>query len=591
MKRKDLSYELLLENMSRMQEEKAMLQQQNSELLARLSSMEESYKAELAPLREQNATLLKSQHALIAQNASLQQSLETMRLTMEQQIKINATLSGQLANALSSGRLSQGKRFAPTTEQRNLLNNRRVDRRGKDKDDFDGTNPPAQGGVAAQTSSVDTSGAKQKKKSRGRKTSLEKYSCDETIVHELADYFKLPEGARFKTRNGETEIYEWIQYEFIPGRIVRHVWQTACYINADGDCCKTLPEEERDNPVKGCPFSAEMLAFLLVEKYGYHTPKKRIMMKLREMGARFPKSTFNHYYQLAETKLRGMLEATLREAVADSRYLMIDETCVLVGTENKETGLVEYLKKYLWAFHNKCGNLVSYVYEGGSRAREVVLNFLQKFKGTISTDGYNAYSVFDDDDRHPDILHCGCWSHARRKAIEMIGVESEVGYKLLDEIDALFDYERRFKGMQPTEKMQSRQKLSNHVLNRILTMAKSISKDTLLMGKELVKKAVNYILTQWDSLRNFLRDGNAEISNNLCEQRMKPIKLDLKNCQNIGSQGAAENAAFMHSLVESCRLNGKDPYAYLCHLFRKLKSPPDDIGKRELLPDRWSPVC
>ncbi|MCH5227301.1 MAG: IS66 family transposase [Muribaculaceae bacterium] len=582
MKRKDLSYELLLENMSRIQEEKAMLQQQNNELLARLSSMEESYKAELAAMRD-------TQHALMAQNTSLQQSLETMRLTMEQQIKINATLSEQLANALSTGKLSQGKRFAPTTEQRDLLNNRRIDGRGRDRDDFDGTNPPASG-TTTESRSCEHATPKQKKKSKGRRPSIERYDCDETIVHELADYFKLPEGAKFKTRNGETEIYEWIQYEFIPGRIVRHVWQTACYINADGDCCKTLPQEERDNPVKGCPFSAEMLAFLLVEKYGYHTPKKRIRIKLREMGARFPKTTFNHYYQLAESELRAMLEATLREAVADCSYLMIDETSVLVGTENEKTGVVEYLKKYLWAFHNKCGNLVSYVYEGGSRAREVVLNFLQKFKGTISTDGYNAYSVFDDD-RHPDILHCGCWSHARRKTIEMIGVESEVGYKLLDEIDALFDYERRFKGMQATEKMQSRQKLSNHVLNRILTMAKSISTDTILMGKELVKKAVNYILTQWDSLRNFLRDGNAEISNNLCEQRMKPIKLDLKNCQNIGSQGAAENAAFMHSLVESCRLNGKDPYAYLCHLFRKLKSPPDHIGKRDLLPDRWMPVC
>ena len=591
MKRKDLSYELLLENMSRMQEEKAALQAKFDVLLAQQRSMGESYKAELAAMREQNLTLLQSQQALISQNASLQKSLETMRLTMEQQIKINATLSEQLANAISTGKLSQGKRFAPTTEQRDLLNNRRVDRRGKDKDDFDGTNPPAQGGAAAETSSADTSGTKQKKKSQGRRPSIEKYGCDETVIHELGDYFRLPEGARFKTRDGETEIYEWIQYEFIPGRIVRHVWQTACYINADGDCCKTLPEEERDNPVKGCPFSAEMLSFLLVEKYGYHTPKKRIKMKLREMGARFPKTTFNHYYQLAETELRAMLEATLRQAVADCRYLMIDETCVLVGTENEKTGVVEYLKKYLWAFHNKCGNLVSYVYEGGSRAREVVMKFLQKFKGTISTDGYNAYTVFDDDEKHPDILHCGCWSHARRKAIEMIGVESEAAYKLLDEIDALFDYERRFKGMEATEKEQSRQKLSNHVLTRIHALATTISRNTLLMGKDLVKKAVNYILTQWDSLRNFLFDGNAEISNNLCEQRMKPIKLDLKNCQNIGSEGAAENAAFMHSLVESCRLNGKDPFAYLCHLFRKLKSPPDDIGKRDLLPDRWVSIC
>ena len=73
MKRKDLSYELLLENLSRIQEEKAVLQRQNNDLLERLSTMEESYKAELAAMRQQNV--------------SLAQSIETMRLTMEQQIK------------------------------------------------------------------------------------------------------------------------------------------------------------------------------------------------------------------------------------------------------------------------------------------------------------------------------------------------------------------------------------------------------------------------------------------------------------------------------------------------------------------------
>jgi mannose-1-phosphate guanylyltransferase len=31
-----------------------------------------------------------------------------------------------------------------------------------------------------------------------------------------------------------------------------------------------------------------------------------------------------------------------------------------------------------------------------------------------------------------------------------------------------------------------------------------------------------------------------QISNNLCEKRMKPVKLNLKNCQNIGSEIAAE---------------------------------------------------
>lgn len=62
-----------------------------------------------------------------------------------------------------------------------------------------------------------------------------------------------------------------------------------------------------------------------------------------------------------------------------------------------------------------------------------------------------------------------------------------------------------------------------------------------------------------ETLRNIIKDGAVEISNNLCEQRMKPVKLLLKNCMNIGSETAAGNSAFILSLIESCKLNDIDP--------------------------------
>lgn len=86
-------------------------------------------------------------------------------------------------------------------------------------------------------------------------------------------------------------------------------------------------------------------------------------------------------------------------------------------------------------------------------------------------------------------------------------------------------------------------------------------------------------------------DSYFKLPNNLCEQRMKPIKLDLKSCQNIGSEKAAGCAAFMHSLMESCKLNGKDPFKYLLSLFRTLRNPPPPEQRRRLLPDQWVPEC
>lgn len=570
-----------------------MLQQEKA-------SLKEQLDAERKSREEETRLILEENRALRAELVKLTEQLrkreeEDRKKDNENKELMNRILSLQtdLGNAMAAVRLGRGKRFGPSSEKKSLTGKDRADRRADEKDDFDGT-PPA-GGCSAPSQTGD-GGQKQeppkrkKKKSEGRKMSLEDYGCDETVRHELGDYFSLPEGAVFKTRNGEVETHEYVTYEYVPGRVVKHIWVTASYQDSLGDIHNTLPAEERDNPVKGCPFSAEMLAFILVEKYAYHTPKNRIKRKLREMGAVFSKSTFVRYYGLAASSLRDMLGDTLRRSITEGNYLMIDETCELVGVIDPETGMPEYRKRYLWAFYNPMAATVMYLYEKGSRARKVVTDMLEGFRGTISTDGYEAYRIFDTDS-HPHVLHCGCWAHVRRKVLEALGVATDICNELLESIQELFVNEKMFSGLDSEVRRKKRKQLSRPIVNRIFDTAERIARDTALMGKDLLRKAVNYIRNQKESLRNFLLDGTAELSNNGCEQRMKPIKLDLKNSQNIGSEEAAEGAAFMHSLVESCRMNGKNPYDYLVDLLRKLGKPFDDLARRELLPDRWQPQC
>lgn len=62
------------------------------------------------------------------------------------------------------------------------------------------------------------------------------------------------------------------------------------------------------------------------------------------------------------------------------------------------------------------------------------------------------------------------------------------------------------------------------------------------------------------------------------------IKKMLRNqCQNIGSEIAAENAAFMFSVTESCSLNGINPENYLEDVFKSILFGTDK-DKRDFLP-------
>ena len=113
-------------------------------------------------------------------------------------------------------------------------------------------------------------------------------------------------------------------------------------------------------------------------------------------------------------------------------------------------------------------------------------------------------------------------------------------------------------------------------------MSKSLSNDIVTMSNEMMKNAVNYTLNQWNNLRNYILNGQVQISNNLVEQRMKPIKLNLKVCRNIGSEPAAEDTAFIFSLTESCTLNNITPETYLEKLLRCIHEK--DVDKKALLP-------
>ena len=101
---------------------------------------------------------------------------------------------------------------------------------------------------------------------------------------------------------------------------------------------------------------------------------------------------------------------------------------------------------------------------------------------------------------------------------------------------------------------------------------------------EMTKRALKYIQREWEAMKNVLQFGDAELSNNLCEQMMRHIKINLKNSQNIGSEKCAKNFCFMYSLVESCDFNKLSPIKYISHLLKTLHYSDSNMDRRMLLP-------
>ena len=91
------------------------------------------------------------------------------------------------------------------------------------------------------------------------------------------------------------------------------------------------------------------------------------------------------------------------------------------------------------------------------------------------------------------------------------------------------------------------------------------------------------------ALTHYLCDGNVPIDNNWVENQIRPIALRRKNWLFAGSLRAGERVAAVMSLIQSAKLNGLDPLAYLTDVLERLPTQPNS-QIAELLPHRWTPA-
>ncbi len=581
------AYELLCCQLGLANEEKAGLRKQVNELIARLKAIENSNK-------ENSKALVDTINELSVTVENYRKEMELMRKQLEAKDEVNRMLANEISNLRLQLEDSRKHRFGRTSEQRKLLNNRNLDKSALHKSEYDGSdrkdddNDKADGNETGSSTISGSTPAQNSQPSRRKETAPRavktKLKVDKVVVHEVDEYYTLPEGGRFMNRNGMPDVWEYRVIEHVRAHNVEHVYKVARVKLADGTFVSTM-----EHPLKklGGIFSPELLARLLCLKYDFSMPENRQIRLLAREGIHISNTTLNSYIHNGIAKLKGFIGEVFKGFVQQAEYLMVDETTELVGIETKEGKA--YRRKYLWAFFAKHMKMVYYHYNNGSRSSDVAKSFLEHFMGTLSTDGYTVYRMFDGEDSK--VLHIGCWTHCRRLWVDALPSD-RTAMEIIDSIGDMFMNEELFRTMKLSgEQIKGkRRKLTGPILESIHHKVVMMMQDAKIMANELMRKAVNYTLNQWKSLRNILKDGAAEISNNLCEQRMKPVKLLLKNCMNIGSEDAAENSAFIFSLIESCKLNGIDPQDYLKHLFECILHG-KDCDKKTLLPCFYKPEC
>jgi transposase len=284
----------------------------------------------------------------------------------------------------------------------------------------------------------------------------------------------------------------------------------------------------------------------LVSKYSDHLPlyRQSAIME-RETDIAISRATMDGWLMRVGELLVPVAGAMGRELLRGG-YIQADETPVPVQMHD---GRGKNHQAYLWQYGRPGGSTV-FDFQLG-RGREGPKKFLGSFEGILQTDGYSAYDRTGGD----NIVHAGCWAHARRKVFEAMKLspDDRVAAQLVARIDDLFavDREARNAGMHAAARHLLRQQRCPRLLD-VIRMEMEAARSSALPSSAL-GMAVNYTLSLWHKLTRFLEYPELELSNNLAENSMRPVVLGRKNWIHVGSEQAGPKVAAMLSVVESCR--------------------------------------
>ncbi len=341
--------------------------------------------------------------------------------------------------------------------------------------------------------------------------------------------------------------------------------------------------------IKGNPIMPSFARFYLESKFGLHLSESRILEMLGDIDTHVPQSSLNNWMHEIMKFLRLNLEELMLAAIRQSFFTQNDETRILVRSRENMNAPFKYNVEYIHAELSQEVRLLVMKYDEGSRDHGIQEeNF---FKGSkvryFLSDRAKMYETIEKDLAEFYVERCSCWFHARHYLVDACITDVRMKSLLLL-INALFYIEQESvrRKHTPDQRFKFRLKYSRKIVEKIMKQLESIRS----AGKEygvLVHRAVNYILDDKEAFQKFLLDGRIEMHNNAIERMFRHIAIGRRNWLHTGSHFAAENIAFMYSLLESCKLNNVNFGEYVEDILTRLMK--GEKADTSFLPNNYVP--
>jgi transposase len=396
-----------------------------------------------------------------------------------------------------------------------------------------------------------------------------------------------PECGQPMTRVGEdiSERLDIVPAEFFVHRHIYGKWTCRC---CQRQGIERLVQESADPQIiDGGIAASGFAAHTLISRFVDHLPYYRQETINSRSGVHTPRSTLARTAGNAGAAMVPLFEAHKRFVLSCS-VLHADETPVAM----LDPGAGKTKRAYVWAYARgeldaQRGVIYEFCLGRGSQYPVAFLGAALEdqpaWQGTLVCDQYAGYDAVLDKRVYPQRIAAHCAAHARRKFDELLGT-SEVAKEAIKRIGWIYHVEGQFEGMDAQQRLAAREQLTVPLWKELHVWLQLERRRVPDGGS--IAAAIDYSLNSWDALTRHLKDGAVPIDNNFIERQIKPWAMGRKAWLFCGSELAGQRAAIVMSLVQSAKLNGHDPWAYLRDVLERLPGHPNSRIE-ELLPHRW----
>ncbi len=372
--------------------------------------------------------------------------------------------------------------------------------------------------------------------------------------------------------------------------LIPRQWKVIQHVREKFSCrsCETITQPPApSHPIARGRAGPELLAHILFSKYGLHLPLNRQSAAYAREGIDLDVSTLADWVGATAATLMPLIEAIRAHVFAAERIHADDTTVPVLAKGKTRIGRLWTYVRDDRPFGGPDPPAAAFFYSR-DRGGEHPERHLVSYTGLMQADAYAGFNrLYEAGRKAGPIIEAACWAHARRKFFDLARLnKAPIAIEAVERIDALFAIERGINGVTPLQRVRVRNEHSRPLVGELETWLRG--QRAKLSSKNETAKAIDYSLKRWTALTRFLDDGRLCMSNNAAERALRGIAVGRRNWTFAGSDEGGRRAAAIYTLVETAKLNGVDPQAWLADVLARLLDHP---AKRiaDLLPWNWRP--